>query len=244
MIFNNPETAYNNDLLEVSMAAVAAAMSEPSRVKMLCALMDGRAWTATELSVVAEISASTASAHLNKLLIAKLITCLSQGRHRYFRLSGHETAELIEMLMGLSWKNTSYKNNVSKTISPPKSTTPLQLRNARTCYDHLAGELAVKIYDSMVLKEWIVADGSVITLKGREELHKLGVILDPKTKRKACCGCLDWSERRFHLGGDLGAALLIYCEHKGWLTRVHGFREVNITSSGKNAFAKLFNREH
>ncbi|WP_244208734.1 MULTISPECIES: hypothetical protein [Xenorhabdus] len=112
---------------------------------------------------------------------------------------------------------------------------------ARTCYDHLAGEIAVEIYDFMVGEGWFDADGISITLEGRKQSQQLGIVLDPKTKRKECCACLDWSERRFHLGGDAGAAFFIHCEQKGWLTRTSGFREVNITSGGKLAFKKLFN---
>lgn len=108
----NAEPLDNDDALEVSMAAVAAAMSDPSRVKILCALMDGRAWTATELSTVTEVAASTASAHLSRLLTNQLIICLSQGRHRYYQLAGNETAELIEMIMGVSWQRNPAQKHV------------------------------------------------------------------------------------------------------------------------------------
>lgn len=225
------EVVDDNDSLALSMAAVAAAMSDPSRIKMLCALMDGRAWTATELSIVANIASSTASAHLARLLNEKLITCLSQGRHRYFRLAGHEIAELIEMMMGVSWKR----------IAPPQNRVPPELRTTRTCYDHLAGEVAVSVYDVMLSEGWFDAEGMSMTSAGREKFQALGVVLDTKTRRKACCACLDWSERRFHLGGDAGAAFFNHCEKKGWLTRVTGFREVNVTASGKQAFRRLFN---
>ncbi|TPG63175.1 ArsR/SmtB family transcription factor [Ewingella americana] len=227
------EAIDDNDSLELSMAAVAAAMSDPSRIKMLCALMDGRAWTATELSIVADVAASTASAHLARLFSEKLVTCLSQGRHRYYRLAGHDIAELIEMMMGISWKR----------IPAPQTRAPLQLRATRTCYDHLAGEIAVRIYDVMVSRGWFEADGNTMTSEGRKQFQASGVVLDTKTRRKACCGCLDWSERRFHLGGDAGAAFFTHCEQKGWLTRVPGYREVTITSSGKAALRRLFDIE-
>ncbi len=228
---NSIETSENNDSLERSIAAVASAMSDASRVKILCALMDGRAWTATELSAVADVASSTASAHLSRLVNGKLITCLSQGRHRYYRLAGNDIAELVETIMGVSWKR----------ISPPETRAPRQLRNARTCYDHLAGEIAVKIYDFMINEGWVDSGGTAITPAGLKQFQQLGLALDPKTKRKACCACLDWSERRFHLGGDAGAAFFILCEQKGWLSRVPGFREVHITNSGKLAFTRLFN---
>ncbi|MDY4380572.1 winged helix-turn-helix domain-containing protein [Pectobacterium brasiliense] len=218
------------DELEYSMAALAAAMSDPSRIKMLCALMDGRAWTATELGAIADIAASTASAHLSRLVSEGLITCLSQGRHRYYRLAGTDIAELIENLMGVSWRSTS----------SAKISTPSSLRVSRTCYDHLAGEIAVHIYDSMVAEGWITSDGASMTPSGQEQFRELGIMFKAKTRRKTCCGCLDWSERRFHLGGEAGAAFFAHCEQKGWLTRIPGFREVIITASGKVVFKKLF----
>ncbi len=212
------------------MAALAAAMSDPSRIKMLCALMDGRAWTATELSAVADIAASTTSAHLSRLVSEGLITCLSQGRHRYYRLAGTDIAGLIENIMGVSWRSAS----------SAKISTPSSLRVARTCYDHLAGEIAVHIYDFMVAEGWVTSDGVSLTLSGQKQFRELGIILNLKTRRKTCCACLDWSERRFHLGGEAGAAFFTYCEQKEWLTRIPGFREVTITSNGKLALKKLF----
>lgn len=227
----NAELIDNDDALEVSMAAVAAAMSDPSRVKILCALMDGRAWTATELSAVTEVAASTASAHLSRLLMNKLIICLSQGRHRYYQLAGNETAELIEMIMGVSWQRSPAQ----------KTQAPLELRELRTCYNHLAGEVAVKLYDSMSHAGWFNSEGTALTDLGFSQFKELGINLNKNSKRKVCCGCLDWSERRFHLGGDAGAELLLHCEHKQWIQRVPGFRKVNITPDGRRAMGKLFN---
>lgn len=217
-------------LLEHSMAAVASAMGDPSRVSILCALMDGRAWTATELSAVANIAASTASTHLTKLLKSELITCLSQGRHRYYRLAGSDIAGLIETLMGVSMKFTQM----------PATRTPVNLRVARTCYDHLAGQVAVRIYDFMCDEGWLEPDGNKLTPAGKLQFQNMGAVTHPQTRRKPSCACLDWSERRFHLGGDAGAALLTTFEQKGWLTRAHGYREVTITELGKKAFSRLF----
>lgn len=212
------------------MAAVAAVMSDPSRVKMLCALMDGRAWTATELSAVAGVSASTASAHLSKLVAHHLITFLTQGRHRYFRLAGQDIAQLIELMMGVSWRR----------VAPPATRTPVALRRARTCYDHLAGELAVKIYEALRDKAWITQDGSALTQEGLTFFELAGMPLPGKSHRKPCCACLDWSERRFHLGGHAGALLLQYFEHKSWIRRTPGFREVTFTSEGVRGLKTLF----
>ncbi|MBZ0057753.1 MULTISPECIES: helix-turn-helix transcriptional regulator [unclassified Leclercia] len=222
----------NSAALELAVAAVAAAMADPSRVKMLCALMDGRAWTATELSAVADVAPSTASGHLARLVDGRLITCLSQGRHRYYRLAGHDVAELVEQMMGLSWGR----------ITPPETTAPESMRLARTCYDHLAGTVAVQIYDFMQAGGWLTADGSALTVKGREAFLAMGIVLKANPRRKACSACLDWSERRFHLGGEAGAALLIHLETKGWIRRVEGFREVTVTASGRRAIDKHFGR--
>ncbi|EHQ9589825.1 winged helix-turn-helix transcriptional regulator [Salmonella enterica] len=229
-VSKNMELIDSSDALELSMAALAAAISDPSRIKMLCALMDGRAWTATELSVVADVAASTASAHLSRLVSEGLITCIPQGRHRYYRLAGTDIAGLLENIMGVSWR----------PVSSAKISTPSSLRVARTCYDHLAREIAVHVYDYMISEGWITSDGTSMTLSGQKQFRQLGITLNSKTRRKVCCACLDWSERRFHLGGEAGAALYAYYELKGWLTRTPGFREVIITSCGKQAFKHLF----
>jgi len=139
--------------LEHAMSTVASAISGPSRVSILCALMDGLAWAATELSIVAGIAPSTTSGHLTRLLNNGLIRCLSQGRHRYYSLGGHEIAGLLENLMGISMRP-------SRTPAP---STPTHLRYARTCYDHLAGEVAVKIDTFMQNEKWLTADGIALT---------------------------------------------------------------------------------
>ncbi|NTZ47327.1 MULTISPECIES: ArsR/SmtB family transcription factor [Lelliottia] len=222
----------NSDELECAVAAIAAAMADLSRVKMLSALMDGRAWTATELSAAADVAPSTASGHLARLVEGKLIVCLSQGRHRYYRLAGHDVAELVEQIMGISWSR----------IMPPETTAPKSMREARTCYDHLAGTIAVQIYDFMQTENWLEPDGSALTVHGRAQFLKLGIPVNTHSRRKACCACLDWSERRFHLGGEAGAALLIFLETKGWIQRVAGYREVVVTPSGKAAIGQHFSR--
>lgn len=212
------------------MAALAAAMSDSSRMKILCALMDGRAWTATELSAVADISASTTSSHLSRLVKANLLMCLSQGRHRYFRLYNQGIASLLESMMGVTFQ----------TSNPSRSKVPEELLKARTCYDHLAGDIAVKLYDSLVSNGWLESDGSDLTSKGKEKFLKLGVCLKAKTKRKKCCPCLDWSERKYHLGGFLGASLLEFLEMHHWIERVPGYREVIITPKGHQELSRHF----
>lgn len=213
------------------MAALAAAMSDASRMKILCALMDGKAWTATELSVIAEVVPSTASSHLSRLLKANLVICLSQGRHRYFRLYSKNVAELLEKMMGITFQ----------VSCPSRSKVPQELLKARTCYDHLAGEIAVQLYDSMLKNNWINSDGKGITKRGREKFLDLGINIDEKTRRKKCCPCLDWSERKFHVGGHLGASLLSFFESNHWIERIPGYREVSITSKGKSELYRHFN---
>lgn len=226
-----PLPSDDTDCLEQSMSNVATAIADHSRVSILCALMDGRAWTATELSAVANIAPSTASAHLAKLLQNNLVSCLSQGRHRYYRLSGHDIAALLETLMGVSMKPEPKLN----------TRTPVHLRKARTCYDHLAGEVAVGIYDFMVEQEWLLTDRDELSSIGIKKFQELGINSIPQTRRKCACGCLDWSERRYHLGGSAGAVLLATFEQKQWISRMSGYREVVFTDSGKKAFNYFFN---
>ncbi|MGO1297203.1 MAG: ArsR/SmtB family transcription factor [Vibrio sp.] len=212
------------------MAALAAAMSDASRMKILCALMDRKAWTATELSVVAEVAPSTTSSHLSRLLKANLVICLSQGRHRYFRLYSGNVAVLLEKMMGITFQ-------VSRSS---RSKVPQELLQARTCYDHLAGEIAVQLYDSLIKNNWINSDGKGLTKQGQEIFLQLGISIDEKTRRKKCCPCLDWSERKFHVGGHLGALLLSFFEDNNWIERVPGYREVVITNKGKKEFHRHF----
>jgi len=149
-----PQDNDEESALQRAMSSVAAALADPSRVSMLCALMDGRAWTATELSMVADIAPSTASGHLTRLLNGGLLLCLTQGRHRYYRLAGPDIAGLLENLMGVA---------MQPRLSP-RVRTPVHLRYARTCYDHLAGELAVGIYAFMLSHSWINEEGETLLL--------------------------------------------------------------------------------
>lgn len=229
-VLHNEHDSEPDASLEQSMSLVASAISDPSRVTILCALMDGRAWTATELSAVAGIAASTTSGHLARLLSNGLVICLTQGRHRYYSLAGHHIAGLLENLMSVSMR--------SQTAFTP--TTPVVLRYARTCYDHLACELAVKIYDFMLHNHWIEADGNALMPAGKAHFQRIGAVLDPRPRRKPCCPCLDWSERRFHLGGDAGQALMTLLLQKKWITHTQGYREVTVTGSGKTALSRLF----
>lgn len=219
-----------NELLEHAISHVATAIADPSRVSILCALMDGKAWTATELSTIASIAPSTASAHLAKLLNSQLITCLSQGRHRYYRLAGSDIAVLIENLMGISMK-TQYQLPI---------TTPIHLRKARTCYDHLAGEIAVNIYQFMLSNGWLLIEENTLSTIGIDCFKQLGIQLPTRTTRKIACECLDWSERSMHLSGVAGSELLKIFEQSGWINRIKGYREISFTLAGKKALKYYF----
>lgn len=233
-IMKHMHSRHHHDIqpsLEASMSAIASAMADTSRMHILCALIDGRAWTATELSVVADIAPSTTSGHLNKLLDTGLLICVVQGRHRYYSLANQAVAGLLETLMGVS----------VNPDAPLRTTTPNRLRRARTCYDHLAGEIAVAIYDFLQSEGWISPDGTALTPHGTANFAKAGIALTPRARRKVCCPCLDWSERRYHAGGETGAALLRFLLQKHWLVNAPGYRELIVTDSGKAALQRLFN---
>jgi DNA-binding transcriptional ArsR family regulator len=219
------------DFLEQRLAAVAAAVADKTRATMLCALMDGRAYTATELSVVADVAASTASSHLARLLEQQLIECVPQGRHRYFRIANRQVAGALETLMGL----------VSPDKAVIRSNTPANLRFARTCYDHMAGELAVALHNSLVERGWLLTESYTLSEEGRLQLNHLGVDCAPTaSRRRFACACLDWSERQSHLGGQLGAALLQTCERQGWVSRQLDSRALRLTSSGRKSLKNLY----
>lgn len=164
----------DDESLAVAITALASAMADASRVKMLCALMDGRAWTATELATVAEVSASTASAHLSRLVSTYLLVCLAQGRHRYYRLASADVAGLLENMMAMAGKSAIVLT----------TRTPVNLRTARTCYDHLAGEVAVAIYDFLLREAWIVPDGSALTPVGEAQFARSGITLPAGNRRR------------------------------------------------------------
>ena len=217
--------------IESQMSAIAGAIAEPARVKILCSLMNGQAWTATELGTISGVSSSTTSSHLDKLVKSGLISCLQQGRHRYYSITRCEIAELLEKMMTIS----------STTIPVLKTKTPSHLRYARTCYDHLAGEVAVKIYQSMLEQQWLSDDRMSLSENGLKQFEKLGIEIKPGSKRKQACPCLDWSERHFHLGGEAGAAFLHYCLDQKIVTKTVGHREISVTSRGKDLLQRWFN---
>jgi DNA-binding transcriptional ArsR family regulator len=223
------------------LAEVAAMVGDPARANMLCALLDGRAHTASELAYVARVTAGTASGHLARLLAVRLVTVLPQGRHRYYRLASAEVARMIEAISAVA------------ADGPPRH-VPLSrearaLREARTCYDHLAGRLAVRIIDRMVTEAFLLidgdGDGAALTDAGADFLQDFGVDLAAAHgRRRAFCRiCLDWTERRPHLGGAVGAALLSRCFDLHWIERVRDSRAVRVTPAGQSGLAEIFGAE-
>ncbi len=215
------------------LSQVATAIADPSRAKILCGLMDGRAYTATELSAIADIAASTTSVHLSKLQDQGLIKLIQQGRHRYFCLANDEVAQLLETLMSFS----APQNDAIK------SSTPLPLRLSRSCYQHLAGTIAVQIRQAMIHKEWLTGDQQYhLTELGQTELKKIGLDIEKINLQspKLAYDCLDWSERKPHLSGQLAQQLFKLFEQKGWLQRYPQTREAIWTDIGKRALKKHF----
>ncbi|QUY49773.1 helix-turn-helix transcriptional regulator [Serratia plymuthica] len=222
-----------NDIdIEDRLAALTAAIADRTRARMLCLLMDGRAYTATELSAAVDVAASTASGHLARLQEQRLIACVKQGRYRYFRLAGQPVADALETLMALA--------GVERPTV--KSTAPTSLQFARTCYDHMAGEVAVRLHDRLHQLAWLAGDEDYrLSDAGRTALTRLGVDCTPApSRRRFACGCLDWSERKAHLGGALGAAVLNAFIARGWIRRRLDSRELQLTAAGKNALKAHF----
>ncbi|WP_119389640.1 ArsR/SmtB family transcription factor [Taklimakanibacter lacteus] len=218
-----------------SLAEVASLIGDPARANILQALADGRALTAGELAWHAGVSPQTTSGHLAKLADAHLIALEKQGRHRYFRLASPEIAAAMEALMIVA-------ANGPKRYRPtgPKDEA---LRTARTCYDHLAGWLAVTLADRLSARRLILlADGAAaITAEGHQFFRDFGLDLDdPKSSRPLCRTCLDWSERRSHLAGRLGAALCQRCLDLGWIRRGKDSRAVSFTPKGISGFRETF----
>ncbi len=225
---------------DLQLARVAGAIADAARARILCALLDGRARTATELSISAEVGSSTTSAHLAKLLDLGFLTLVKQGKHRYFQLANAQVATALEALLQLS-------ATPSASFSP---NTPAHLRYARSCYDHLAGTVAVALHDQLLQQGWLIsADdqpaGSQhyqLSTSGAQLFTALGVALQPKprSRRHYACACLDWSERKSHLGGHLGAVLLDMMLAKQWLLREPDDRVLHLTAKGHSAIQQHF----
>lgn len=231
------------------LARTAALIGDLARAGMLTALMDGRALTATELARVAGITPQTASGHLAQLADAGLIVVERQGRHRYHRLASPAVARMVEGMMAVA---SELDERAAAARPSPLRVGPRDaaLRYARTCYDHLAGEIAVAMADRLVERGHVElsADGGVLTPDGASFLRGLGVDLEAAAARAGrktsgrvfCRPCLDWSERRPHIGGALGAALCHCCFTQGWMRRAIAGRAVTVTPPGQLALREAF----
>jgi DNA-binding transcriptional ArsR family regulator len=218
-----------------NIARIASLLGDSARAEALTALMTDRALTATELSAVAGVTKQTMSAHLSKLLDARLIAVDQQGRHRYFRLADADVAHLLESLMGVA-----FRTGAVRLLTSPREPA---LRKARVCYDHLAGELGVTAFEALLRARVFArtADGIRLTSAGVEWFTKVGVdaAAAAEQRRTLCRPCMDWSERRHHLAGTLGSALLGRVCQLGWAKRDVDSRVIRFTPRGQRAFLEL-----
>lgn len=220
-----------NPAADSIISRIAIAIGEPARTRMLLSLMDGRARTSTELAMLADITPSTASVHLNRLKEENLVRVSAQGRHRYYSLQGRSVARAMESLSVLA-------GGSRRSFTP---TTPEYLRKARTCYDHIAGELAVALHDHFMREGWLVpypGSGSsayAVSNTGERKLALLGIDLAEARalRRRFAYGCLDWSQRRPHIAGALGSVLLKHMLVKKWIARDLDSRALSITRLGE-----------
>ena len=218
-----------------SIAPIAALAGDPARANMLAALIGGKALTAGELAREAGVTAQTASSHLARLAEGGLIDGIRQGRHRYFRLSGSDVAEMLEKMMGVA-----ERAGHTRTRTGPKAP---ELRKARVCYDHLAGEMGVALFDNLVRVRFIIAgDEPRLTRRGEEFARDFGIDLEAlsRERRPLCKSCLDWSMRRHHLAGSLGAAMLDRFTDLKWARRDRSSRAVLFSPQGERGFQRLF----
>jgi len=230
-----------NHSADQAVSRIAAAIGEPARTRMLLCLMDGLAKTSTELAIVAEVTPSTASVHLNRLKTEKLVKVQVQGKHRYYCLAGPNVARALERLSVLA-------GDVPTRFVP---NTPDRLRAARTCYDHAAGTVAVFLHDRFLAFEWIQScpanDAGTydLTQLGAAAFQALGIDIEAARalRRRFAYGCLDWSERRPHLGGALGAALLKLLLTRKWLSRDQDSRALYTTPLGRREMSTRFGLE-
>lgn len=227
----------------VSFAEIGALVGDPARANMLEALMDRRALTAKELASLAGITPQTASGHLAKMLTAGLISMEQHGRHHYHSLASAEIARMLEGMQQVA--STQNIKHAGRTIrTGPRDAA---MRIARGCYDHMAGTLAVSMTDAMLGRGQIEfdGDGGSVTDAGKSFLEKFGVdiAVAAQSKRVFCRPCLDWSERRFHLAGAVGAALMQRTLELKWVKRQVSTRALAITRAGHDGFRKTFGIE-
>jgi DNA-binding transcriptional ArsR family regulator len=225
-----------------AIAGIAALIGDPARAEVLTALLADRALSATELADIAGVTKSTITVHLEKLLRAGLVAFERQGRHKYFRLSDRDVAHALESLMGVAWRTGAMR--------PPAGPADPALRKARVCYDHLAGELGVWVYERLIRAGALLPPpdpgvegaGPELTAAGERVFQGLDVDIGAlRMKRRSFCrSCLDWSERRHHLAGALGAALLSRITELRWARRAKGSRALLFSTLGEAALRRAF----
>lgn len=215
---------------EPRFARIAATIGDPTRARMLAALMGGTYLSAGELAAAAGVTAQTASGHVAQLLASELVVLRTQGRHRYFRLADADVARVLESLSLVAERGASADKWQQGAYRP--------LKAARTCYTHLAGELGVALLDGLQAQGTLAPSGGAfeLTAQGREQLAGLGLeVAEGRASRRFAYPCLDWSERRDHLAGSLASALLEHCLERRWLRRTAGSRAVVLTPAGRQA---------
>ena len=217
-------------------AEIAALVGDPTRATILSALLDGGALSASELARAAGITPQTASTHLAKLTHAGLLSAARSGRHRHFRLTSATVADMIDGIVAVALaKRPRYQ---------PLSRHARALNAARICFDHLAGRLSVDLTDSLVARKYVVPDGEAgdITRAGARFLTTFGIELPQRTstRRHVCRLCLDWTERRPHIAGAVGAAITRRCFDLGWMERMKGSHAVVVTPRGRRGFRETF----
>jgi DNA-binding transcriptional ArsR family regulator len=224
--------------VEAEVARIAAVLGEPARSRMLYSLMNGRASTATELALIAGVTPSTATTHLNRLRSEQLVRVVAQGKHRYYSLHDQRVADLLESFTVFAGMTRA------EWVPPP----PAPLRAARTCYDHLAGALAVALHDRLFALGWLAgstsgADGEyTVTDAGATSLDALGIDVDAtrRLRRRFAFACLDWSERRPHVAGAIGAALLDTFLEQRWVAPHLTSRAIRVTPLGRRELMRRF----
>jgi DNA-binding transcriptional ArsR family regulator len=223
---------------DAAVSRIAAAIGEPARARMLFCLVDGRARTSTDLAVVANVSPSTASVHLHRLKAAHLVKVVVQGKHRYYSLEGPHVASALEGLSVIA-------GGARGTFAPH---APSRLRIARTCYDHMAGTLAVSLHDCFQARGWLAVGSTAsdraydLTRDGTKAFGALGIEVDATRtlRRRFAFACLDWTERTPHIGGALGAALLKIALKRKWVVQDLDSRALDVTSLGRREMRTRF----